>query len=337
MTTAAAPPLVTLDDIRAAARPPARRRDPDAARRVRAAGGAALPQGRVAPADRRVQAARRLRGRRVALRPRRSPAGSSPTRRATTPRASRAPRACSGAPAVVVMPSDAPAIKRERVAADGAEIVIVGTASDERQRVAEEIAARARPGDHPAVRRRPDHRRPGHGRSRDRRGPAGRRRRPRPDRRRRAGQRRRDRDRRPSDPAVRVIGVEPELAADARESLERGEIVALAGRARVAHDRRRDADAGARRADVRPPAALSRCRSSPSPRPRSPPPSGWRPNGAGSSSSRRARWASPRWRSMPRELGLDRARRSRRRRGQRRQRRSGALPGVPRGADPAEG
>ena len=46
-----------------------------------------------------------------------------------------------GAPAVVVMPSDAPDMKRERVAADGAEVVIVGTASDERQRVAEELAA----------------------------------------------------------------------------------------------------------------------------------------------------------------------------------------------------
>jgi threonine dehydratase len=46
-----------------------------------------------------------------------------------------------GAPAVVVMPSDAPAIKRERVAADGAEIVVVGTASDERQAVAEQLAA----------------------------------------------------------------------------------------------------------------------------------------------------------------------------------------------------
>jgi threonine dehydratase len=46
-----------------------------------------------------------------------------------------------GAPAIVVMPSDAPAIKRERVAADGAEIVVVGTASDERQRVAESLAA----------------------------------------------------------------------------------------------------------------------------------------------------------------------------------------------------
>jgi threonine dehydratase len=45
-----------------------------------------------------------------------------------------------GAPAVIVMPSDAPRIKRERVEADGAEVVVVGTASDERQRVAESIA-----------------------------------------------------------------------------------------------------------------------------------------------------------------------------------------------------
>ncbi|MFL5778211.1 MAG: threonine/serine dehydratase [Chloroflexota bacterium] len=46
-----------------------------------------------------------------------------------------------GAPAVVVMPSDAPAIKRARIAADGAQIVVVGPSSDERQRVAEELAA----------------------------------------------------------------------------------------------------------------------------------------------------------------------------------------------------
>lgn len=46
-----------------------------------------------------------------------------------------------GAPAVIVMPSDAPRIKRQRVEADGAEIVTVGTASDERRRVAESIAA----------------------------------------------------------------------------------------------------------------------------------------------------------------------------------------------------
>jgi threonine dehydratase len=45
-----------------------------------------------------------------------------------------------GIGAVVVMPSDAPDIKRERVAADGAQVVVVGTASDERQQVAESIA-----------------------------------------------------------------------------------------------------------------------------------------------------------------------------------------------------
>ncbi|HEV8696744.1 MAG TPA: threonine/serine dehydratase [Candidatus Limnocylindrales bacterium] len=46
-----------------------------------------------------------------------------------------------GTKAVVVMPDDAPAIKRERVAEDGAEIVTVGPASDERQARAEAIAA----------------------------------------------------------------------------------------------------------------------------------------------------------------------------------------------------
>ena len=46
-----------------------------------------------------------------------------------------------GAPAVVVMPSDAPPIKRGRVEADGAEVVIVGVASEERREVAERLAA----------------------------------------------------------------------------------------------------------------------------------------------------------------------------------------------------
>ncbi len=46
-----------------------------------------------------------------------------------------------GSLSVIVMPSDAPRIKRERVEADGAEVVIVGTSSEERQRVAESIAA----------------------------------------------------------------------------------------------------------------------------------------------------------------------------------------------------
>ena len=46
-----------------------------------------------------------------------------------------------GSRAVVVRPDDAPAIKRDRVAADGAEIVVVGPSSDERRLRAEAIAA----------------------------------------------------------------------------------------------------------------------------------------------------------------------------------------------------
>jgi threonine dehydratase len=46
-----------------------------------------------------------------------------------------------GTKAIVVMPDDAPAIKRDRIARDGAEVIIVGPASDERQARAEAIAA----------------------------------------------------------------------------------------------------------------------------------------------------------------------------------------------------
>jgi threonine dehydratase len=49
-----------------------------------------------------------------------------------------------GIRAVIVMPSDAPALKRRRTEADGAEVVLVGTDSDERMKKAEEIASRER-------------------------------------------------------------------------------------------------------------------------------------------------------------------------------------------------
>ena len=45
-----------------------------------------------------------------------------------------------GLPAVIVMPSDAPTLKRERTAAWGAEIVTVGPDSDEREARAEQLA-----------------------------------------------------------------------------------------------------------------------------------------------------------------------------------------------------
>jgi threonine dehydratase len=46
-----------------------------------------------------------------------------------------------GVPAVIVMPENAPAVKRARVLADGAEVVTVGNASAERRAVAERLAA----------------------------------------------------------------------------------------------------------------------------------------------------------------------------------------------------
>ena len=100
-----------------------------------------VPEGRVAAAHRRLQAAWRVCRDRLAVRQADRARGvitySSGNHAQGVARAAR----LLGAPAVVVMPSDAPAIKRERVAADGAEIVTVGTASDERQAVAERLAA----------------------------------------------------------------------------------------------------------------------------------------------------------------------------------------------------
>jgi threonine dehydratase len=129
-----------------------------------------------------------------------------------------------GAPAVVVMPSDAPPLKRERVVADGAEIVTVGTSSDERQAVAERLAAQRGlvvipPYDDDRiiagqgtvgleiVEDLPDVAAilvpVGGGGLASGVGVAV----------------------KALRPTARLIGVEPELAADARESLERGEIV----------------------------------------------------------------------------------------------------------------
>jgi threonine dehydratase len=61
-----------------------------------------------------------------------------------------------GLPAVVVMPSDAPPRKRAATEADGAEVVVVGPDSDERERVAAELARErgwfeVPPFDHPLI------------------------------------------------------------------------------------------------------------------------------------------------------------------------------------------
>ncbi len=54
-----------------------------------------------------------------------------------------------GVKAVIVMPGNAPAVKREATQALGAEIILVGPASSERQAKAEELAAAARICDRP--------------------------------------------------------------------------------------------------------------------------------------------------------------------------------------------
>ena len=129
-----------------------------------------------------------------------------------------------GVPATIVMPENAAPVKVARTAAFGAEIVRCANSSEERQRVAARDPRHALTRVHPPVRRRTHHRRPGHGGARDRAGPS----------------------RvatvvvcvgggglisgistavRALYPNARVIGVEPELAADAQESLREGRIV----------------------------------------------------------------------------------------------------------------
>ncbi len=133
-------PLVTIDDVRAAA----------ATLRGVAARTPLVPFG--PPADRRFLKAEslqpigafKIRGAYVAVaslsvaeRARGVITYSSGNHAQGVARAAR----LLGAPAVVVMPSDAPALKRARVEADGAEVVVVGPSSDERRVVAERIAA----------------------------------------------------------------------------------------------------------------------------------------------------------------------------------------------------
>ena len=157
------------------------------------------------------------------------------------------------------MPSDAPAVKRARVEADGAQVVVVGTASDERRRVAEEIAA-ARglaiipPYDDTAS-----------SRARARSGSRSPRTCP---------MSRLSSSRSVAAawragvaaaisalaPDARVIGVEPELAADARDSLGAGPDRRLVRGPGRPHDRRRHSNAVDRPAQLRPPAGPARRR-----------------------------------------------------------------------------
>jgi threo-3-hydroxy-L-aspartate ammonia-lyase len=140
MTVETSPPLVTIDAVRAAA----------ATLRGVATRTPLVPFGR--PEARRFLKAEslqpigafKIRGAYVAI------AGLDPAvrRRGVVTHSSgnhaqgvaRAAR-LFGIPAVIVMPSDAPTLKRSRVEADGAEVVTVGTSSEERLDVADRLAA----------------------------------------------------------------------------------------------------------------------------------------------------------------------------------------------------
>ena len=94
---------------------------------------------------------------------------------------------------VIVMPNNAPAIKREATAALGAEIVLVGPGSDERKTQSRRTRRPARIHHRPTLQRRKNHRRPRHHRPRNPRRTSRSRSRLRPGRRRRPDQRRRRR------------------------------------------------------------------------------------------------------------------------------------------------
>ena len=94
----------------------------------------------------------------------------SPIPPAITRKAWRRPRGCSACRATIVMPADAPRLKRERTAALGAEVVLYDRDTRGPRRHRQEDRRRARRDAGAALRRSADHRRAGHHRPRDRRG-----------------------------------------------------------------------------------------------------------------------------------------------------------------------
>ncbi len=93
-----------------------------------------------------------------------------PIRPAITRKAWRRPQRCSACAPCIVMPADAPRLKRERTAALGAEIMPVRPRHRGPRGHRQEDRGRARRHAGAALRRSADHRRAGHHRARDRRG-----------------------------------------------------------------------------------------------------------------------------------------------------------------------
>ena len=193
-------PMITLDDVQAAARPDRRGRAPHAghhrplARRGdRRRPGAA--QGREPPARRRVQVPRRVQRRRRRCRAAERARGVATVSSGNHAQALALAARLHEVPAVILMPEDAPAGKLAATRGYGAEIVPLRPLRRRPRGAARGAGrgARARPG--PPVRRPARDGRPGHGRARAARGRRPARRPARLPRRRRAAGRLRDRDR----------------------------------------------------------------------------------------------------------------------------------------------
>ena len=133
-----------------------------------------------------------------------------------------------GAPAVIVMPTTAPQVKVDGCKSYGAEVIMAGTTSLDRQRRAEKEARRARPDDRAAVRSPADHHRPGDDGPRDSRAVPRRRHRVRRRSAAAAWRRASAAAIKLSKPSVRIVAVEPEGAPKMTKSLEAGQPITLA-------------------------------------------------------------------------------------------------------------
>ena len=107
-------------------------------------GGARLPQGRDAAADRLVQVPRRLQQALLARAPSCARGGVVAFSSGNHAQGVAAAAKLLGMPAVIVMPRDAPRPKRERTAALGAEVVLYDREREDREAIARGIARGAR-------------------------------------------------------------------------------------------------------------------------------------------------------------------------------------------------
>ena len=136
-------------------------------------GARLFAEGRDVPARGRLQVPRRLQRDLLARSGGAGAAACARSRRATMPRRWRWRPGCAARQAVILMPSDAPALKRAATEGYGAEVVEFDRYGEDREQLRARAGRRARPGARAPVRQSPGDGRPGHGGARAaRRGPA---------------------------------------------------------------------------------------------------------------------------------------------------------------------